>query len=163
MHWYEWAFSGIGVVVLGFVGNLSTRKRRSQATDLRQMTQEIYHNPSSGDAWKITEPAPSQLIREVNEALPFDERDAGKRYVGLPIIWEGRLVSIEKDWGEKYRVSAVVDESCNLMPFLVKNISPAMKTPTRNSTLIAKGKVESVSNFGVRLQDNPEVRLIRRA
>ncbi len=100
----EWIFSGVGVVLIGWLV-LAVRRflfmRRTSSSLIEGATlREIIESPavvSSSDIANLTSSlTPKQIIENI-KALPLlQQQDAGKHYIGLAVKWDGELADARK-------------------------------------------------------------------
>ena len=158
MHWYEWAFSGIGVLVLSLVANPLISRRRFP---------EAHRAGSSCDGLVETSPTPKEILQEIHASLPIDQDHAGKKYQDLPVVWKLKLGSIKKNFeGTKW----VVGASTNTKPweqgyaviFYMSELPPELASATALSLLLVAGTIKEVGVSEIWLRENPDVRVIER-
>lgn len=158
--WYVWAFDGVGgaaVVAAGvvmFQRYSANRSRRIPTKTDSPIANEL----------NLTEPTPEQILKEIDSALPFDRDTAKQKYVGLNVVWKTSLLSLNKI-DERWHVVTRFGKSDAIITvcFSMSSVPSELSSATQYSTLLLKGIVRFGRFTGVELEDNPEVRVIKRA
>src|SRR5580692_3701869 len=89
--WYEWVFDGVGGAVAVAVGTFVYQRYSSRSDKLASVTASVMTNELN-----LTEPTPQQIIKEVDSALPFDRENAKEKYIGLSVVWQTSLLSLNQ-------------------------------------------------------------------
>lgn len=139
-------------------------------SNITQSVEVHHHHNESRDSeeWKSTEPTPTQILREVSLALPFDKDHARQKYENLHVVWETSICSVKAQSTSKdctwYMISRFPAETDSLLfvSFALSSVSAELRSATRGSVLLVKGVIKSVGAVDIELRPDPEIRIVKR-
>jgi hypothetical protein len=158
--WYEWVFDGVGGAVAVAVGTFVYQWYSSRSDKLASVTASVMTNELN-----LTEPTPQQIIKEVDSALPFDRENAKEKYIGLSVVWQTSLLSLNQHQDRWFVVTRFgKGDTIITVCFSMSSVPRELSSATQYSTLLLKGRVRfGRFTSGVELEDDPEVHVIKRA
>jgi hypothetical protein len=116
---------------------------------------------------KTTEPTPKQILEEIDSALPIDQDNAKKKYIGLNVLWQTSLLAISEFKDRWIVVTRFPDRGYEFRSvcFSMSSVPSELSSATKYSTLLIKGVIRSVEGHtsGIELETDPEVYVIKRA
>lgn len=134
-------------------------------THISQSVEVHHHHVESVEDknWRFTEPTPGQILREIDAALPFDRPHVRGKFAGLTLVWKLLYRDIK---AEDSSFSVWVEQFPNSFPiirFKLTFVPPELKTATCGSQLFIRGTIKTVGDFNMELEDDPEIRFLKRA
>jgi hypothetical protein len=166
----EWLFSGVGVVVLGYIVSQLWRRFVPQST--RKEGAVVIVQASNQDAsptsvpqsgsqvtpahiTKVTSIALAEIIVTLDKAPPLQKDDVTKHYIGLVVQWETKLFDATKEDGDKVRLSLDFGPGDSHLVYCTVNLSDYRELGVlqKGAPITVMGRIKKIAHKSATLEN----------
>jgi hypothetical protein len=165
---YQWIFSGVGVLFVGWLVQSWFKKSSSPTTEVKDsvvtgsaiasgsnISQTVhYHPPASIPAPEgDTHPTPKEIEDHISSLTPYMQHAATEHYVGLPVRWRTKLRSVKNSNVaipplNGFVALGIPDRSFLITFFVNIDDYPRLKVAKADTPIEVSGFVEYVDMLG---------------